>query len=323
MVLAVWALFASPAFADTFQMANGDTITGEALPSAANAEGIQVKLAEGKYERIPWINFSQEDLKKFKENPKLAPLVDPFIEVTQEERIKKTEVVIKQPPRLELPPKKSLFGAMFSSGPGLFLLLLLYAAIIYAGYEVAIFRGRPVPLVAGLSAIPFLGFFAPIVFLCIPTKVERATAPWETTPEQAAGQAVGQGAPQAAGAEGAVNPMLGEGVEHPTGLKLHTEAQPAKPQFPPTQVFQRGQYTFNKRFIETKFANFFSVVRREGEKDMLLIIKAARGEYIGERITRIASNDLHLQVHRGGASEEVLIPFQEIKEIVLKHKDAP
>jgi hypothetical protein len=32
---------------------------------------------------------------------------------------------------------------------------------------------------------------------------------------------------------------------------------------------------------------------------MVLAIKAGRGQYVGQRITRIASNDLHLQVQRG------------------------
>jgi hypothetical protein len=55
---------------------------------------------------------------------------------------------------------------------------------------------------------------------------------------------------------------------------------------------------------------------------MVLVIKSARGQYVGERISRIASNDLHLQVRKGLASEEVAIPFTEIQEVQLKHKDA-
>ena len=80
---------------------------------------------------------------------------------------------------------------------------------------------------------------------------------------------------------------------------------------------------FNRRFFETKFPGFFGVVRREAEKDMVLIIKAARGEHIVDRISRIAANDLHAQVRKGQASEEVMIPFTEIQEIRLKHKDSP
>jgi hypothetical protein len=53
-----------------------------------------------------------------------------------------------------------------------------------------------------------------------------------------------------------------------------------------------------------------------------LLIKTTRGEYAGQRISRIAANDLHLEVHRGSASEEILIPFTEIQQISHKHKDA-
>jgi antitoxin component of MazEF toxin-antitoxin module len=30
---------------------------------------------------------------------------------------------------------------------------------------------------------------------------------------------------------------------------------------------------------------------------------------------------MHLEIQRGGATEEILIPFQEIQQIQLKHKD--
>ena len=80
---------------------------------------------------------------------------------------------------------------------------------------------------------------------------------------------------------------------------------------------------FNRRFFETKFPVFFGVVRRDAEKDMLIIIKAARGEYQIERISRISANDLHAQVRKGHATEEIMIPFTEVQEVRLKHKDSP
>jgi hypothetical protein len=116
--------------------------------------------------------------------------------------------------------------------------------------------------------------------------------------------------------------MQGDVVPNPTGLHLHHEEKP-KSNLPPTQTFQRGQFTFNRRFIETKFPGFFGVVRRDTDRDMLLIVKAMRGEYVAERISRIAANDFHLEVKKGDASTEVMVPFQEIKEIQLRHKDAP
>ena len=311
-----------PSRAETYQLGSGEALNGEMLPASANDQGVQVKVAEGKYEKVPWGNFSQEDLRKFRGNPKLAPFVEPFIEVTPEERVKKTEVPIKQPTRLARPPSRSFFAAMFSSTLGMVIMLVLYAATIYAGYEVAIFRAQPVPLVAGLSAIPFLGFLAPIIFLSMPTKM-RATSDVEEPALPAEGMAPGQ-TPAGSPAAEAVNPLQGEpGVEHSGGLKIaHADPAAAKPALPPPTVFQRGQFTFNRRFFETKFAGFFAAVRRDADKDMVLIVKASRGEYRADRITRIAANDMHLQVSHGEASQEVMVPFTEIKEIILKHKDA-
>lgn len=310
------------AFAEEFKLADGTVLSGELLAASASDAGVQIKVGDGKYERVPWANFSQEDLKNFAKIKKLEPLVEPFIEISQEEKIKKTEVPIQQPARLERPVPHSLLGALSSSGPGLLMLLLLYAANIYAAYEIAIFRARPVPLVCGVAAVlPFIG---PIIFLCLPTAVVPVEQTWDAAPAAAA---------QAPTAE-AVNPMQAEGATHSGALRLarpgstetvepgQFQGEEEKPARPATLTFQRGQYTFNRRFIETKFPGFFGVVRRDADRDMVLVIKSARGEYTGQRISRIAANDLHLMVQRGPASEEVMIPFVEIKEIVLKHKDA-
>ena len=311
------------AHADTFKLANGETITGELLAGSANDMGVQIKRGEGEYKRLSWANFSQEDLKKFAQVQKLQPLVEPFIEVTQEEKLKKTEVNIKQPARLERPASQSLLGALFSSGLGLLVMLLLYAANIYAGYEVSIFRARPAALVCGVSAV--LPLAGPIIFLSLPTKMAPPEETWETAAAAAALETP---------AADTVNPMQAEGAEHPTGLRLagtgpadavklgHFEGGEDQPALPPTTTYQRGQFTLNRRFFETKFPGFFAVVRRDADRDMVLVIKSSRGEYTGQRISRIAANDLHLQVQRGHASEEVMIPFVEIQEIKLKHKDA-
>jgi hypothetical protein len=209
---------------------------------------------------------------------------------------------------LQIPAKQGLIGAFFGSGVGLFILFLIYAANVWAGYEVAIFRAQPPLLVAGLAAIPALGFLSTIIFLCIPTQVKSA--------EEA--QAVPEAVPAEAAAEGHM-PMEGEeaGALH----LAQGEQEPAKPALPPTTTYPRGQYTFNRRFFETKFPGFFGVVRRDSDKDMVLVFKSARGEYVGQRISRVAANDLHLQVQKGHASEEVQIPFIEIQEVRLQHKD--
>jgi hypothetical protein len=318
-ILWAFGLLVGQIRADVFQLTTGKSITGELLAASATEAGVQIKVGEGEYEKVPWTSFSQEDLKKFAQNKKLDAFVEPFIEISQEEKIKNTEVKIKPPERLPRPTSQSLFGALSSSGPGLFIILLLYGANIFAGYEIAIFKGQSIGLVCGISAVlPVIG---PIIFLAKPMKLPPRQEAWTTAPE------AGATAPDAVNpmqGEVAVNPMQGDVAAPAGGLKIsHAEpAEAGKPALPATTSYARGQFTFNRRFFETKFPGFFGVVRRDAEKDMLLVIKSARGEFPGQRITRIAANDLHLQVQRANASEEVMIPFQEIKEIHLRHKDA-
>ncbi len=301
-----------------FKLTTGETLTGEAVLPTANDLGIQVKVGEGQYQKVPWGSFSQEDLKNFAKNSKIEPFVEPFIEVNPEEKLKRTEVNLKEPPRLVQPAKTSLVAAMFSSGLGFLMVVLVYGANVYAGYEISIFRAQPPALVCGLAAIPVLGLISNIAFLAMPTKVKAAEEALPVAPPEGA---LAAAAPAAA--EEDVNPMHADGAAHPSALKLAaSDEDKSKSNVPQTVVFQRGQYTFNRRFFETKFAGFFGVVRRDADKDMLLVIKSSRGEYTTQRISRIAANDLHLQVQRGHATEEVLVPFQEIQEIRLKHKDA-
>ena len=312
-VICATVLLACSARAADYKMANGETLSGELLLTSANDMGIQVKVGEGKYEKITWAAFSQEALQQLAQIPKLQPLVEPFIETPPEDRIKKTEVPIEKPPRLELPAKQGLLGALAGSGPGLLILVLLYGANLFAAFEIALYRTRPIALVMGVSAVvPVIG---PILFLSIPTQLKSS----DTTPEAAPAE----GMLAEAAAEDAANPMLAEGAAHPGGLHLaHAAPEDAKPAHPQAVVYSRGQFTFNRRFFETKFPGFFGVVKREAEKDMVLLIKSARGEYVGQRISRIAANDLHLQVQKGAASEEVIIPFNDIQEIQHKHKDS-
>ena len=317
------------AVAESFTFNNGQTLEGELLASSANDAGVQIKVGDGKYERVAWSNFSQEDLKKFRENRKLEPLVEPFIEVTIEEKVQKTEVPIKQPERLDLPAKQSLIGALFGSALGICLFFVVYGANLYAGYEIALFRGQPIGLVLGVSAIlPIIG---PIIYLSMPTRMkkrgeeeqeeEAASADKAASPSTATGAAAAPGAANRKPSDAAVNPMQDPSAEHSSSLHIAHD-EPAKPTVPETQVFQRGQFTFNRRFIETKFSGFFGVVRRDADKDMHLVVKTMRGTHVATRISRISGSDMHLEIHEGPASQEVTVNFQEIQEIQIKHKNA-
>ena len=305
--------------ADTYKLTDGSTVSGDIV--SADENGMRLRLPDGNYsDPVSWSKFSQDDLKKIaKADPKKEPLIAPFIEVTEEQRIKRTEVPNPvQPTRLKRPAQQSLFGAMLSSTVGLVVIVILYGAGIYAAYEVAIYRRRAPGLVCGLAAVPALGFLSPVIFLWLPPQKrsaeEEETYQAENVPPPEAPSFVVPGTP--APAETA--------PENAGGLHLaHTAPGAAGANLPQTQIFQRGAFMFNRRFFETKFSGFFGVVRRDAEKDMIIVIKSARGEFHAERITRITANDLHAQVRKGQATEEVMIPFTEIQEVRLKHKDSP
>jgi hypothetical protein len=307
--------------ADTFNLNDGSTMTGDII--SADENGVRFRTADGNYtDPVPWTKFSQDDLKKMeKEDPKKAPLVTPFIEITEEQRIKKTEVPNPvQPTRLKRPAPQSLFGAMLSSTVGLFVIVILYGAGIFAAYEVALYRRRATGLVCGLAAVPGLGLLSPIIFLWMPAQrrsaEEEEIYQAENSAPAEAPSFIVPGTPPAASEAPA---------ENTGGLHLAHAAPGAAAgaPIPQTQVFQRGAFMFNRRFFETKFSGFFGMVRRDAEKDMIIVIKSARGEYGAERISRITANDLHVQVRKGQATEEVMIPFTEIQEVRLKHKDSP
>ncbi len=296
-------LLASAAFGDSFQLNNGQTLTADVV--SYNETGLMVRPEGGTYERLPWTKFTQDTLKRLAQNPKMAPFVNPFIEITQEERIQRTAVTIKPVPRLDRPEARSVLGALAGSPVGVLALLLIYAANLYAGYEVALFRAQPVGLVCGISAVlPVLG---PAVFLAMPTRVaKRAVHAVVEAPAEAAPVEVPVAAEASTG-----------------GLALAARpGEAGTATLPQTQIFQRGQFTFNRRFIETKFPGFFGVIKRDAEKDMVLVIKAARGQFIANSITRITGNDMHIEIAKGAASQEVQVPFVEIQEIQLKHRDA-
>jgi hypothetical protein len=296
---------AARAQTQTFQLTDGRTLSGDIV--SCNESGLVVREGDTYSSRVPWTKFSQADLKELAKNPKIAPFVQPFIEEQPEEKPRKPEITIKEVPRLARPAPNSFFGAMLSSGVGMSLLLLLYAANIYAAYEVSIFRAQPAVLVCGVSALlPVLG---QIIFLSMPTRIPKVEEEYQATAE-AATYSVPTGEAPA------------EGSQSPGSSARLAQGRDTTGNIPAAQVFQRGAFTFNRRFIETKFSGFFTIVRREAEKDLVLVIKAARGTFAAQRITRITGNEFYVQVQKGAASEEVMIPFAEIQEIQVKHKNA-
>ena len=296
-------------------MADGTTVTGDIV--SFNDNGIIIRMDGDKYtDRLPWIKFSTEGLKQLARNPKINPFVEPFIAPPPVGRAPKPEVKIQDVTRLDRSAPASLFGGLFSSGVGLLALLLIYAANIYAGYEIALFRARPLAVVMGAAAaLPIAG---PIIFLSMPGL--RVTA--EERAEEASAETPAEGAPAANEPHrflvpGVVKPE--EEIHIATG-SWEAGAPPAPAEQTQTEIFQRGQFMFNRRFFETKFSGFFGIVRREADKDKVLQVKTPHALFVAERITRIAANEVHFEVLRGDSRQEMMVPFAEIQEVQLKYK---
>ena len=293
--------------ADSYQLADGSSVSGDVVKYDDN--GVLIRTPADTYTNVTWTMFSQGALSQLAQNPKIKPFVSPFVIPPAPPRAR-TEIKVHEVSRLAEPPQGPLLTSLFSSSVGLVVLFLIYGANLFAAMEIAVFRARPVGMVMGVAAVlPILG---PIIFLSLPS-------PAEPVPEAApAAEATAAGAPGAA----PISPS--SLVQPPGGIHIATSSwQPSTTaEKPAAQVFQRGQFMFNRRFFETKFPNFFGVIRRETDKDMVLLVKTPRGLFEVNRITRIAPNELHFEVLQGAARQEVMVPFGEIQEIQLKHKDA-
>jgi len=293
--------------ADDYPLTDGTTLSGDVI--SYNDNGVVFRTDVDKYsQRIPWTKFSQDALKVLMKNPKIRPLAEPFLETAPvQTQTKKAVVKVQEVSRLELPPRSSLFGALFSSSVGLVMLMLIYAANIFAGYEIAVVRSRPILLVMGVAVVlPILG---PIIFLALPVPAEPAKA---AAPRQ----------------EAAAHTFAVPGAAQPVAAGIHIveaswqKESPAGATSSEPQVFQRGQFTFNRRFFETKLSGFFAMIRRESEKNLMLTVKTGRTLMVVERITRIATNEMHVEVLQGAAKQEIMVPFADIMEVQVKPKPA-
>lgn len=303
---------AATAWARDFKLMDGATISGEA--SDGNDYGVVFRMDVGGFtQRIPWSKFTQEALKLLGEEPKYKPLVEPFIEVPPEFNKPKPKpaVHIRDVERVERPIGRTSFFSSFTTPIGLVALGVLYVANLLAAFEIARYRNRPTAVVCGLSALlPLLG---PLVFLVSPS-----LEPPEGAEGAGAGPAPGVPEPGSPGA--ATTGRLGKAAAPGTGLKVVAAEKPGEGGGLLGKVFKRGDYTFNRRFIETQFPGFFRVVPTEAEKDLVLVVTTAKKEFVGRRISRISSNEFFLQLLQG-AGKEVNIGFTEIAQIAVRNKD--
>jgi hypothetical protein len=294
-ILFVAAAFFAPAQTTMpFKLNNGVVLNGQ--PLTPKDQFIMVKVGENAYTNLFWTQLSQETLRELEKNKSFAPYAAVFIDPPPSRPEVKTggkAVTIKPVTRMDRPRD----GGFFASPVMIAMLFLVWAANIYAGYEISVFRQQPPALVCVAAGIlPIIG---PAIFLAMPTRQQKQEPAWEAPVETAPVEEV---------------PVTEEPPPPPS------QEQPA---FPPPVVYPRGQFVFNRRFFETKFAGFLKMVPGEAERDKVIHIKSARGEYTGHRLSKVDQNDLSLQIRKGAATEDVTIPFTEIYEVTVKHKDAP
>lgn len=304
-----------------FKLKDGTTLSGEVI--SPKGDGVVFKTDKGYSPRYKWEQFSQESLKEFLKDSRVKQFVEVLIEIPPEElSAAQDESIPERKPRppLDIQPVPSagreftgasLFGALLS-GPGLLFLLLIYAANLYAGYEIAYYRNYHFAIVCGTAVVlPVIG---PFVFLCMKTRSKQALV--ESSGESGDSTLDEDDEEEAGYAEG--TPAYGEAVP------AYAEAVPVEAvHIPPTQVFKRGEVVLNRRFIETKFAPFFRVIIGDTEKDLRLVVKSSKGQYVGNRISKVTQTDLTLQITENGISTEEHFPITDIFEIQIRHKDAP
>ena len=168
-ILSLWlaAIAAGTVSAENVILTDGATLSGEIIHADDN--GLMLRLPGDVYKatNLAWLQFSPATLKELADNPKTQIYATPFLAPTNAPEIKVNPVN-----RLTQPEHLSLFGGLAESSVGLLILLVLYVANLYAGYEVALMRDRPIALVVGLSAV--LPVIAPIVFLALPAEMKTS-----------------------------------------------------------------------------------------------------------------------------------------------------
>ncbi len=301
----LWLGLLSSGFAaETLTFTDGTSVTGEIVKSDDN--GAMVHTTTDSYPSYQWAQFSQDSLKELAGNPKLRAYVEPFIEPTAAERPAKPKIHVRPVHRMLAPEElhPSIFGGLVHSSLGLFILLVLYAANLYAAYEVAVVRGLSIPLVVASAVIlPVVG---QALFLIQP--VSRPAN--EDAPVEAA---AGPG-PAPAAAHGSA-PVTGqEDIQIVSASWQSSKEEDQKPQ---AQVFARGKFTLNKRFIETKFAGFVGEPKGEARK-FSMGLKTTRGTFVVEYILQVGATEAIFETLNG----QLVMPYADIQEIKLTPRPA-
>lgn len=320
LVCLCFGLLLNSARASTYALADGTRVAGDVV--MYKEAGLLLKAADGSYLPIvAWNRFTEDSLKQLQAAAKTdreRGIIQPFIQDLPSEKAKFREITVKPVETPYRPTAHLGVFAMFSSPLGWLFLLVLYGANLFAAYEVAIFRNQPLATVCGLAAIPFFGVASPIWFLATPGRPgEEEEQERRPAPVQSARVPI----PAAAPPESPPPPARAEDPRRAPAAPPPPPPEPEPSAYPPPVVFKRGDFSFNRRFFETKLPGFFRVVLSDADKDMLIHINSSRGDFAGKRISRITQTELYLQIVKEDVSSEEMLPFSEIMEVQIRHKD--
>ncbi len=287
-----------PGLAEEYELFDGTIYRGELV--AADEDGFVIRQDNGSFSpRTDWAKLTDESLVRLVGDPRARQYVEIFIAPPEPvERPAARPIRTNPAPKVEIPEDagRGWIKAFMTPG-GLFLLGILYLSNLYLAYEVARFKWQPTPLVCGLSALlPVIG---PLIFLVMPRNVPEEEV---SATEEAVAQAVLNVAES--------GPSRVQQMGRPAVSKEEADELPKE--------FNRGEFTFNRRFFETQFPNFFRVVTSEADKDLVLQIACARGPVTASRISRISQNEIYVKTASGA---ETPIEFAGITQVTLRRKD--
>ena len=293
------------AFAETYETLDGKVLNGP--PISITRDGVAFRDATGSQgERVGYTNLTQASIQELLKNPKAKKFAEPFLEMSIDStNSNRPPIEIKPFERLERPDPQGGVLKLASSSFGLVFLLLLVVANLYSAYEVGIFRNYNPWMVLGISLV--LPVLTQIVFLCLPTYVPKSVSePVDATASHVPTFATSGGAPSAErqAAAAAAASSAAAGAEAGGGLP----------------VYKRGEFTFNKRFFETKLPGFFGIRPSDAEKGLVFEIKTNKGNLVCNRVVRATAAEVCLQVMRASSVEEVNVPFTDVLEITIKSR---
>jgi hypothetical protein len=265
----------------------GGSVSGDIIKLDDN--GLMLRVAGENYvtTNVAWSRLSQDTLKQLVANPKIKPLAEVFIEPAATAHATKSDIKINPVTRLARPETASFLGGLVGSTLGKVLLLIVWLANLYAAYEVSIIRARPAIQVVGLAAV--LPVAGPVIFLALPIRMEK---------------------PPESKAESAVSGQPLKPQEEIQIVEASWKQAPEKKMEP--QIFARGKFTFNKRFVETKFAGYIGTPQGDALK-FTMEVKTNAAQFAIERIAQVAATDVIFETPNG----QVTVALTDIQEVKL------